>query len=629
MCGIAGFIQRAGTERAMLDELARRLTDPLAPRGPDGSGHWIERHREAWDVVLGHRRLSIIDPQGGAQPLHESGGVWHITYNGELFNFRELRAQLEAKGHDFQTRSDTEVVLQQVAATGVDGLAALNGMFAFALWDSRQGRLLLARDRAGIKPLYYCELPGGGIAFASELTALLRHPAAPRRLSRDGVREYFFADAIHPPRTAIDGVRKLPPGTTVLWEDGVLGLPRPFWRLQPSPPIAVSAAEAQAELERLLQQSVRRQLVADVPVGVFLSGGVDSSLIAALAARETAGPLHTFSIGFAERDLDESGHARRVAGHLGTRHTEEVVGESALLASLDAALGALDEPMADPSMLATWMLARLAARHVKVVLGGDGGDELWAGYPTYRAHRLADVFARIPAPVRRGIVAPLVARLPVDPRYQSFEWKAKRFVLRFDDDRARRHLRWMSSTDLPDLRRLLGESAGEPALLGTAAAAPPWSDALNALLALDFSTYMTDSVLTKVDRASMAHGLEVRPPMLDNEVIDLAFSLPGRVKLRGARSKYLLKRVASAYLPAAIVHRPKQGFAIPLARWLRGSLRERVDAILAAGSARVWTETGLSRAVLSAWAREPQSGRRDHARPLWALVVLDHWLRRL
>jgi asparagine synthase (glutamine-hydrolysing) len=284
--------------------------------------------------------------------------------------------------------------------------------------------------------------------------------------------------------------------------------------------------------------------------------------------------------------------------------------------------------MGDPSIVVTWLLARLAAQHVKVALGGDGGDELWAGYPTYRAHRMARAFAWIPASVRRGVIAPAVARLPVKPTYQSFEWKAKRFVLRHDDDDVRRHFRWMSSTDLPELRRLFG-AATEPALLHAARARASWDDPLNALLALDFSTYMSDSVLTKVDRASMAHGLEVRPPLLDSELIDLAFSLPGRFKLRGSRSKYLLKRVAAGYLPADIVHRPKQGFGIPLARWLHGSLGERVAGILASANDRLWTETGLSRAVLSEWASEHRAGRRDHSKPLWALVVLDHWLRRL
>ncbi|HET7341043.1 MAG TPA: asparagine synthase (glutamine-hydrolyzing) [Methylomirabilota bacterium] len=628
MCGIAGFVQRARAE-ADLGAVGRRLTDAMTSRGPDGSGLWTERHGD-WDVVLGHRRLAIIDLVTGDQPLHSAAGALHVTFNGEIFNFRELRADLKAGGTTFRTRSDTEVIAEHFAASGTDGLPALNGMFAFAAWDSRRGRLTLARDRAGIKPLYYCRLPGGGLAFASELTALLRHPDAPRGLDRAAMRDYFFADAIHPPRTAIEGVCKLPPGHWLDWEDGRLSVSRAFWRLAPpSSPATPDEEPARERLRALLQASVRRTLIADVPIGVFLSGGVDSSLVAALAAREVSGPLHTFSIAFEEPDFDESPYARRVAASLGTRHTEDTVSERTLLASLDAALGALDEPMADPSILPTWALARLAAGHVKVALGGDGGDELWAGYPTYRAHRLAGVYARVPALVRRRVVEPAVARLPVRPTYQSFEWKAKHFVLRHDADAVRRHLRWMSNTDLADLRALFGGDAAEPALLAReAGAADGWRDPLNAMLALDFRTYLPDSVLTKVDRASMAHGLEVRPPLLDNALIDLAFALPGRFKLRGGRSKRLLKEVAAAYLPRAIVERPKRGFAIPLARWLRGPLRERVAALVAS-TGPLWTDTGLSRAVVAAWAHEHQRGVRDRAKPLWALLVLDRWLRRL
>jgi asparagine synthase (glutamine-hydrolysing) len=629
MCGIAGFVQRARAERGDLAPVGRRMTDLMAARGPDGSGLWSERHAGGWDVVLGHRRLAIIDLDTGAQPLHAASGALHVTFNGEIFNFLELRAELEGRGAKFRTRSDTEVILEQFAAAGPDGLPALNGMFAFAVWDSRRGRLTLARDRAGVKPLYYCGLPGGGLAFASELTALLQHPDAPRRPSREALRDYFFADAIHPPRTAIEGVCKLPPGHWLAWEDGQVSEPRPFWQLAPAAPVAIGEEEARERLRTLLRTSVRRQLVADVPVGVFLSGGVDSSLVAALAAREVAAPLHTFSIAFEEPDFDESRHARQVARHLGTRHTEATVSERILLESLEAALGALDEPMADPSILPTYVLSRLAAGHVKVALGGDGGDELWGGYPTYRAHRMARVYARIPALVRRHAIERWVARLPVNPTYQSFEWKAKRFALRYDADDVRRHLRWMSNTDLLDLQALFGGDGTEPALLaGGRGLAAGWSDPLNAMLALDFSTYMADSVLTKVDRASMAHGLEVRPPLLDDELIDLAFSLPGRFKLRGGRSKYLLKQVAAAYLPRAIVERPKQGFAIPLARWLRGPLRARLEAIVAA-SGPLWTDTGLSRAVVAEWTVAHQQGRRDHSRPLWAVIVLDRWLRRL
>ena len=595
----------------------------IASRGPDGEGRW-DGARGGWHVSLGHRRLAILDIAGGAQPMSAVDGSARLTYNGEIYNFQDLRADLEVRGVAFRTRSDTEVLLHHVATRGIEGLGALDGMFAFALWDERRGALLLARDRAGIKPLYYAPLPDGGLAFASELTAVLAHGGVGRQLSARGLQSYFFSDYVHPPHALVEGVQKLPPGHHVEWRDGQLSVPAPYWRLglgssarRPRPgPLA-------RELWRRVGRAVKSQLVADVPVGVFLSGGIDSSCVAALAQEQSSRRLKTFSIAFEDPTFDESCYARAVAHHIGSEHVEERLGARTLIDVVDLALSRLDEPLADPSYLPTFLLSRLAARHVKVVLGGDGGDELFGGYPTYRAHHYARLWRRLP--FHGSALEAFVARLPDRDEHQTLEWKAKRFVLRWDDDPRRRHFRWMSNLDLDDLRRALprSETSSPPTLSDRY---PTTSDPYNGLLALDFCSYLPGSVLTKVDRASMAHGLEVRPPLLDNDLVSWAFSLPSSVKLRHGRTKYLLKLAARGRLPDEIVLRPKKGFGVPLGAWLRGPLRPRVQAALE--PSRLWSSGLLDRSAFLEWERMHAARRGDYSKALWALVVLDEWVRR-
>jgi len=426
----------------------------------------------------------------------------------------------------------------------------------------------------------------------------------------------------------VRGARKLRPGEYILWRAGAIVRQGQFWQVDPQARAsrANGAAEAEGAVVRTLRETldaaVASQLVSDVPVGVFLSGGIDSSLVAAFAQRHCAGLLTTFSIGFADADFDESPYARRVASHLATRHIEQVFSEDDLLKNLDDCLSCLDEPMGDPSVLPTYVLSQLAARHVKVVLGGDGGDELWAGYPTYNAHRYARWYRRLPRWVRAAVVKPLVRALPVSDGYQSFEWKAKRFALRWAEPAQVRHMRWMSNLDLPDLALALG--APPPAALGQWAAA---GDSLDGILALDFTTYLPGSVLAKVDRAAMAHGLEVRPPMLDNALIELAFSVPASMKVKGAVLKSLLKQAACGLLPDEIIHRRKKGFAIPLAGWTRGPLVSRLQDLIA--SSPVWDTGLLNRAAFAGWLRDHRARAADRSRPLWALLVLDHWYRKV
>ncbi len=624
MCGIAGFIAREADPAAL-----PRMLRQIAHRGPDGEGSWQgEAGAGAWRVALGHRRLAIIDVEGGVQPMGNEDGTVVITYNGEVYNFQALRAALEQQGHRFRTRSDTETIVHHYEQHGTGGVAALDGMFAFAIWDAGPERLVLARDRAGIKPLYYAELPSGGLVFASELTALLAHGGIDRALGAEGLASYFFSDYVQAPHTIVGAVKKLAPGQTLVWERGRLEAPCPFWQV---PAAGAAPAEDEATLAHKLwagiERAVEAQLVSDVPVGIFLSGGIDSSLVAAAAMRRAGSRdrMKAFSIGFEDGSFDESSYARLIAKQLGVEHVTETLGERNLLEVVDLALDKLDEPLADPSFIPTFLLAQLAARHVKVVIGGDGGDELWGGYPTYRAHKLAALYGALPGWFRRGVVERAVAGLPVDDRYQSLEWKLRRFTGRWDDARVARHLRWMSTVDLPELGAAVPAARGiSPATLGTRL--PETDDWLNRILALDFSTYMSGSVLTKVDRASMAHGLEVRPPLLDDALVDFAFSLPSRFKLRGRRGKYLLKRAARGQIPDAIIDRPKKGFAIPLGAWLRGPLAGRLEAVIA--ESPLWDLGLVDRSVFAGWQAQHRARKADRSKPLWALYVLDRWLRR-
>ena len=635
MCGFAGFVQRAGKGDSSASTTLSAMLTRIAHRGPDGQGQ--SHHRAAggeWSVHLGHRRLAIIDLAGGAQPMSSADGNHTITFNGEIYNFQSLRSDLQQRGQVFHSRSDTEVLLEHLHAHGPAALHQVNGMFAFAQWDATAQTLTLARDRAGIKPLYYTSLPDGGLAFASELLALLAHPAIKRDIDPRGLRSYFFRDYALSPVTLIRDVFTLEPGHFMTWHDGKLTTPQPFWKLSDDVQQQRAKARTHAltpdELAHAVEQAVRSQLIADVPVGVFLSGGLDSSIVAAAARKHAGDGLTTFSIAFEDADFDESVYARLVAKHIGSRHVERRLSEKDLLDTLEPALSALDEPMADPSILPTFVLSQLASQSVKVALGGDGGDELWAGYPTYFAQRVSAPYALLPRALRRAVIEPLIRALPVRHSYQSLEWKLKRLVLRWRIDAIQRQQNWMSNVacdELADAMSSDGDASSPfapwPAQLGE----HNKTDRINDLLALDFATYMSGSVLTKVDRASMAHGLEVRPPLLDNAMIALAFAQPSSVKLHGSKGKWLLKQAALSSLPASIVHRKKKGFAIPLSRWIASSLGERVSAILR--DSPVWDLALLRRETFIRWHEEHRTGRVDRSRSLWALLVLDHWLRRV
>jgi asparagine synthase (glutamine-hydrolysing) len=619
MCGIAGVI---GTEAR--EDVVRAMCRAIAHRGPDGEGV-IVRRANGRVVTLGHRRLSIVDLETGAQPMEDAERHAAVVFNGEIYDHARTRAQLEREGARFATHSDTEVIVAGFARWGERIVHALHGMFAFCAFDARDGRVLLARDRYGIKPLYVAHLPNGGLAFASELSALFSVPEVKKKVSDAGLASFLFSDYAHPPHTLIEGVEKLAPGQMMIGEVGRGWEKRSYLEAVPEGP-----PPTPGELWRTLGEAVRSQLMSDVPLGVFLSGGLDSSCVAALASEaitargNTKEKLQAFCIAFDDASFDESAHARRMSAHLGLEHVEEKLNERALLDVIDEVLDHLDEPLGDHSIVPTYLLCRLAARHVKVALGGDGADELFGGYPTYRAHVLHARLLRPITPLFRSRRArALLDRIPASDGYQALDWKVKRFLGRWDDDVASRHLRWMSALDLPALREAMGPRYATPATLA-AHAHDRGPDPIAIATALDFGTYMPGSVLTKVDRASMAHGLEARPPFLDETVVALAARMSSRDKVRGSTGKWILRQASEAALPPSILERGKHGFSVPLAAWLRGPLAPRLDRILRESPA--WSI--LERDAFARFHAAHRARRGDHAKGLWALVVLDAWMRK-
>jgi asparagine synthase (glutamine-hydrolysing) len=620
MCGVAGVVDASG---AWLDAgAAMAMRESMRARGPDDAGTFTDG-----TALLAFRRLSILDLAGGHQPMSTPDGALTVVFNGEVYNFRSLRERLEALGHFFVTRSDTECILHAYRQWGDACVDELDGMFAFALWDGRGRRLLLARDRFGKKPLYYYA-DGARLAFASTLTALLQHPAVPRALDRDALAEYLALEYVVAPRTILSKVHKLPPATRLVFEadSGRLTSAR-YWELRvDGGGYRGTPQDAAIELEALLQASVKKRLVADVPLGIFLSGGVDSSTVAALAARERAG-IETFSVGFSDRSFDESRFARRVAAHLGTRHHEEELSLDAAAAIVGDLGRILDEPVADASIVPTYLLSKFARRHVTVALGGDGGDELFAGYPTYVAHRLLQYAGGVARPSVVRAAAALAARLPVSHDNFSFDFKLKKLLAGAAAPLDERNYRWLGACEPVRVAALLGGEARDPfAAVRARYHEPPAGTHLERVLYQDVGLYLAHSVLAKVDRASMAASLEVRAPLLDTAVAEFAASLPIDWKLHRTTGKWIFKRVARRLLPRAIVDRPKKGFGMPIARWLRGDLRALAhDALLDARS--LAADGALDRGEVARLLDEHERGAADHRQRLWALLVLELWQR--
>ena len=619
MCGICGI---AGGEPARGRELVGRMCGAMVHRGPDDGGI-----AQIDGVTLGMRRLSIIDLAGGHQPMHnEDSSIW-VVQNGEIYNHLDLREQLIAAGHRFATQSDTEVLVHGYEQWGEDIVERLNGMFAFAVVDRARQSVFLARDRMGIKPLHYA-IDGERLVFASELKALLQDRALRRGLDPVALDEYLAYEFVPSPRSIVRGISKLRPGHTLTWSlQEHTSRVRRYWTPElnadgQSPRRSVD--EESARLRDVLRESVRKELISDVPLGVFLSGGIDSSAVTAMMT-QLGGDVKSFSVGFAERSFDESSHARAVAAHLGTDHHELTLEPAMLLDLIPRLPVLLDEPLGDASIIPTYLLSAFTRRHVKVALGGDGGDELFAGYPTLQAHRLAGYYLRTPSLLRRGLIEPAVQRLPVSRDNMSFDFRAKRFVSGAAHPVAERHQRWMGSFVAEERSAVLAAEVRAAAAAEGNGLVEEFRglDPLHQVLMIDMRLYLENDILVKLDRASMMASLEGRVPLLNNDFVAYALALPLDLKLRGLRSKSLLKRALKGILPDSILNRPKKGFGIPVADWFRGPLREQLLSVLS--SERIVKDGYFEPAAVQAVIADHLAGRRDNRKQLWTLFAFQLW----
>ncbi|MBU9465409.1 asparagine synthase (glutamine-hydrolyzing) [Burkholderia multivorans] len=649
MCGIDGFLNSVAFDEETARGTLARMTASLAHRGPDAQGLWVD---PAAGIALGHRRLAIVDLSvHGRQPMASACGRYVMVFNGEIYNHRELRAQLERVGRApaWRGHSDTEVLLAAFAAWGVDAtLRRATGMFALALWNRESRVLTLARDRIGEKPLYYGRI-GDALVFASELKALRAYPGFDGEIDRDALCLYLRHSAVPAPHTIYRGIRKLPPGSWIQFEHAQ-DTPRirTYWALEHAidaghhEPFAGTAAEAVDRLDTVLRQAVARQMEADVPLGAFLSGGVDSSAIVALMQAQSAAPVDTFTIGFHEAGYDEAGYAKAVARHLGTRHTELYVTADHALDVVPKLPTIYDEPFSDASQIPTFLVAELTRRHVKVSLSGDGGDELFGGYTRYfLTPRLWRKLHRVPAAVRTRIAGALHALRPdhADQLAAVAQGAWGAGELRESPTRIGDRLHKLGHVMTADSRiglyRLLMSSVHHPERIALAGHEPPtpldtvsaWPAHLSfaeQAMAIDTLTYLPTDILTKVDRAAMAVSLETRMPFLDHHVVEFAWRLPASLRLPEGQSKALLRRLLDRYVPTELIDRPKQGFCAPIDHWLRGALRDWADALLQ--PSRLRDEGFFDAAAVERLWRQHQTGRMNWQHQLWTVLMFQAWL---
>ncbi len=632
MCGIVGLL----TSKAVSipkHEILKEMKDILVHRGPDEEGEYIRPlDGRGPFVFLGHRRLSIIDLAGGHQPLsNEDGTVW-VTFNGEIYNFRELREELRGRGHQFCTLSDTEVIAHSYEEYGEECFKGFNGMFAIGIWDEKKNRLVLSRDRLGKKPLYY-SLINETLLFASELKAILKYPGFARKVDPLSLMKYLFFEFIPCPHTIFSDARKLPPASYLIWDGKSLDVKEywtPFDTLNAER--TFSEDEAALNVTELLRKSVKRRLVSDVPLGVFLSGGIDSSAVTALAQREDPGRIETFSIGFEDASFDESSYALLASEHIGTTHHERTMRPTDLLNLVPHLADILDEPMADASILPTYLLSKFTREYVKVALGGDGGDELFAGYPTYLAHKFARHYERLITPFH-PMLAFFGSLLPVSDNNISFDFKVKKFLSGIGYRESIRNFVWLGSFSFPELRHVLSQHI-EPQLdrdrlveeIMAYEGAFPLTDRTHLLQFLDLKLYLQEAILVKVDRASMACSLEVRAPFLDHEFVEYVMRLPSSLKLKGFTSKYILKKAMEPFLPKEVIHRKKKGFGVPIAKWVKGPLKELFGDLLSPD--RIGREGFLNPHYVGILLRDHLNGKKDNRKQLWTLLIWELWANR-
>jgi asparagine synthase (glutamine-hydrolysing) len=623
MCGIAGFADRdrgdavAPARSEAEFGLVHRMCEVIRHRGPDDEGIHVEP-----GVGLGMRRLSIIDLSTGQQPIHnEDRSLW-LVFNGEIYNYRELRTELEAAGHAFYTSSDTEVIVHAYEQWGEGAFARLRGMFGIGLWDRPRRTLLLVRDRSGIKPLHYTER-NGRLYFGSEIKSLLAAGAVDREIDLEGLDHYLSFLYVPRDGSIFRNVRKLPPGHLLRWRDGRAQLSK-YWEVDAREPFDGSDGEAAAALRGILADAVRSHMISDVPLGAFLSGGVDSSVVVGLMAEASPKPVQTFSIGFDEPQFDELEHARTVARHFGTEHHEFVVRPDGL-SILDRLIEHFDEPFADSSAIPTWYVSEIARRHVTVVLSGDGGDELFGGYDRYLPHPRVAQFDRMSVPGARRLAGAVWPVLPHGFRGKNF----LRHVARDDNGRYLDSIAFFQEDEKaalysPEVRRSLGSWSAERSVASRFERFAGLSHH-SRMMRFDFETYLPDDVLTKVDRMSMAHSIESRVPLLDNRVIDFAATLPAHFKIANGRRKHVLKESVRSLLPPGIADRKKQGFGVPLGVWFRGGLTDVFSDVLK--SSRTRQRGYFEPAFVDRLVDEHLAGRRDHTLRLWQLLVFELWQR--
>ena len=622
MCGICGFCF-PDTRQVDVDVLTEMIST-LKHRGPDDEGYYTGA-----GIALGHRRLSIIDLDTGKQPIHNEDKSIYVVFNGEIYNFPELKKELEEKGHRFYTKTDTEILVHLYEEMGKKCLERLNGMFAFAIWDEKLRKLFLARDRIGIKPLYYA-YSGNKLAFASEPKALLQLPWVEGGVDPQGLSHYLSYDFIPAPYCIYKDIRKLPPGQQIVYQDGELRCER-YWDLDLS-----DRLEDELDEEELCEliwrefcRGIKMRLISDVPLGVLLSGGIDSTSVLAALRHEGVDDVKTFSIGFEDPSFDESKYFRRAAEFFETEHHEEILAPHKLIDIIPEVASILDEPLADASIMPTYLLSRFTKGYVKVALGGDGGDELFAGYPTYQAFLLSRYYERVPR-IISSLVEAVVKRLPVSFDNMSFDFRAKKFVNGIAYPPVERNYIWLG-TFSPEIKQELvtngikekWEDFNSFHVLHDYLSGKTFSSELGKLLYLDTKLYLQDGVLTKVDRASMAHGLEVRVPFLDHQFVELITGMPEKLKMKGLSTKYIWKRTIQDRIPTEIIKRSKKGFGIPVAKWLYGELRELMLDMLA--ERRLKKQGVFDYTVVEGLIADHLACRVDNRKKLWNLLIFQLW----
>ncbi len=624
MCGIVGLVQN--NSRAVMRETVEKMNRCIVHRGPDEDGFYIKEN-----VGLAMRRLAIIDLKGGQQPIFNEDRTKAIVFNGEIYNFHELRENLEKRGHRFYTNCDTEIIVHLYDEYGADCVNFLRGMFAFAIWDETDKSLFIARDRLGKKPLLYSHQLNGDLIFGSEFSALLSHPAITREVDYEAIDEYLSYLCVPAPRTAFKQIRKLEPAHWLRWKNGKIEMQR-YWLPDFSEKIKISDEEAVEETTRVMREATKARLISEVPLGAFLSGGVDSSIIVALMAEASANPVKTFSIGFDEADFSELKYAKMVAEHIGAEHREFIVRPDAM-EILPKLIEHYGEPYADSSSIPTYYVSRETRKHVTVALNGDGGDESFAGYERYMGMKAAETYHKIPGLARKALIEFPASLIPESKKTRSRLRSAKRFVESASLGSTDRYFRWMSAI-APKLKSELLTDNFRRNLNGTKPidALEYWferadgADIIDKTMFVDQMTYLPNDLLVKVDIASMANSLEARSPFLDHKVIEFAATLPADIKVKKGDTKTLLKKVAANLVPREAIYRRKMGFGVPIGAWLRGEMREFMRENLLSEK---FNKRGLfDRGKVENLIEEHQQQKRDHATPLWTLLMLELWFQR-